>query len=199
MYNGLVELHHREVGGHATGKGGMVKTVERVFERVLWESRLLVVLAVITSLLVSLGVLFVTTVDVWYLLREAAQFANTNLPDEVRSPLRTNVIGSVVIVLDGYLLAVALLIFALGLYELFINKIEVAEGSMFAERLLLMRSFDDLKDRLAKIVILMLVVKFFEYALQMKYASPLDLLYLAVGILLIGAALWLTHQRSRGH
>ncbi len=176
-----------------------MKTVERVFERVLWESRLLVVLAVITSLLVSLGVLFVTTVDVWYLLREAAQFANTNLPDEVRGPLRTNVIGSVVIVLDGYLLAVALLIFALGLYELFINKIEVAEGSMFAERLLLMRSFDDLKDRLAKIVILMLVVKFFEYALQMKYASPLDLLYLAVGILLIGAALWLTHQRSRGH
>lgn len=100
-----------------------------------------------------------------------------------------------VIVVDGYLLAVALLIFALGLYELFVNKIEIAEGSAFAERLLLIRTFDDLKDRLAKVVLLMLVVKFFQQALQTKYASALDLLYLALGILLVAGALWLSHRR----
>jgi hypothetical protein len=49
-----------------------------------------------------------------------------------------------------------MLIFALGLYELFVSRIEIAEGSEFAERRLLIRSLDDLKDHLAKVVLLKL-------------------------------------------
>ena len=84
-----------------------------------------------------------------------------------RSPRRPGslsegtIVAHVVEVVDGYLLAAIMLIFALGLYELFVSRIEIAEGSEFAERLLLIRSLDDLKDRLAKVVLLILVVKFF--------------------------------------
>jgi hypothetical protein len=47
--------------------------------------------------------------------------------------------------------------------------------------------------------VLMLVIKFFQQALRQKYASPLDLLYLAIGVLLIGGALYLTHRRAAEH
>jgi uncharacterized membrane protein YqhA len=85
-----------------------------------------------------------------------------------------------------------MIIFALGLYELFIGKIEVIENSELASRLLLIRSLDDLKNRLAKVVFLILVVLYFERALEATVDSPLDLLYLAVGVFLIAAALYLT-------
>jgi hypothetical protein len=40
------------------------------------------------------------------------------------------------------------------------------------------------------------VVKFFEYALQLSFKTPLDLLYLSVGILLVSAALYLTKGKE---
>jgi uncharacterized membrane protein YqhA len=80
----------------------------------------------------------------------------------------------------------------MGLYELFISKIEVAENSELASRILLIRSIDDLKDRLAKVIFLVLIVKYFEYALHGSYTTPLELLQLAAGILLLAGALWLT-------
>jgi uncharacterized membrane protein YqhA len=81
---------------------------------------------------------------------------------------------------------------------LFINKIDIAEGSEFAKRLLLFHSLDDLKDRLAKVVLLILVVKFFQQALAQKYQNPQDLLYLAVGTLLVAVALRLAKGKSPG-
>ena len=87
------------------------------------------------------------------------------------------------------------LIFALGLYELFISRIDVAEGSEFAARLLLIRNLDDLKDRLAKVVLLILVVKFFEYALALHVERSLDLLWLGLGIALVATAVLLSHGK----
>jgi uncharacterized membrane protein YqhA len=105
-------------------------------------------------------------------------------------------VAHVVEVVDGYLLAAIMLIFALGLYELFVSRIEIAEGSEFAERLLLIRSLDDLKDRLAKVVLLILVVKFFEYAIALRIDRALDLLWLGLSIALVSAALVLGRGKS---
>ncbi len=102
-------------------------------------------------------------------------------------------------ILDGLLFATILLIFALGLYELFISKIEAAENSEFAARLLLIRSLDDLKERLAKLIFLILIVRYFEYSLEQKIDIPASLLYLAVGIALIAVALFLTRGRDDWH
>jgi uncharacterized membrane protein YqhA len=91
-----------------------------------------------------------------------------------------------------------MLIFALGLYELFVSRIDMAEGSEFAERLLLIRSLDDLKDRLAKVVLLILVVKFFEFALRLRVEHAIDLLWLGLGIALVAAAVAITQKKSKG-
>jgi uncharacterized membrane protein YqhA len=167
-----------------------LKPVERVFELILWNSRWVMVIPALISLVLAIGVLIVTTVDAVSLVGQMLGYAaQTN---EVRSSLRTQTISEVVAVVDGYLLAAILLIFALGLYELFINKIDAAEGSDVASRLLLIRSLDDLKNRLANVILVILIVKFFQQALNLKYAYPIDLLYLALGLVLIAGALYLS-------
>jgi uncharacterized membrane protein YqhA len=94
---------------------------------------------------------------------------------------------------DGYLLATVMLIFSLGLYELFISKIDMAVESESSSNVLLIRNLDDLKARLAKVILMILIVTFFEHVLGVDFRGPLDLLYLAGGIALIGLALYLTH------
>jgi len=174
-------------------------SLERRFESLLWNSRLIVLVAVIASLVVSGAMFYVATIDVIGLVSHLGAYADLHLAVDARAALRASTVTHVVEVVDGYLLAAIMLIFALGLYELFVSRIEVAEGSEFAARLLLIRSMDDLKDRLAKVVLLILVVKFFEYALQIQIRSPLDLLYLALGTLLVSGALWLSHSKAAAH
>ena len=170
---------------------------ERGFEIVLWNSRLLMLIAVVASLAVALAMFYVTTVDIVSLVPHLSHYHDLSLSADARVQLRGTIVAHVVEVVDGYLLAAIMLIFALGLYELFVSRIDIAEGSEFAERLLLIRSLDDLKDRLAKVVLLILVVKFFEYALQLSIDTALDLLWLGLGIALVSGALVLSHKTGK--
>lgn len=174
----------------------MLKTLEQFFERALWSSRLVVLVAVVASALVGIGIFFVSSVDVVQILGHLITYASPALSESQRDAIRADLIANVVEVVDGYLFGTIMLIFALGLYELFISKIDFVEGSELAARVLLIQSLDDLKDRLAKVVLLILVVKFFQYALKLKYQTPLDLLFLALGVLLISGALFLSHYKS---
>ena len=164
-----------------------------MFEKVLWESRFVVLTAVIASLLSSFAMFFMATVDAVYMLLHLLEYASPDLAVDVRNQLRSETVTHVVEIVDGYLLATVLLIFALGLYELFISKIDSAEGETVSGNVLVIHSLDDLKSRLAKVILMILVVKFFEHVSVMHYDTPLSLLYLAGGIALVGLALYLTH------
>jgi hypothetical protein len=59
-------------------------------------------------------------------------------------------------------------------------------------------SIDDLKSSLGKVILIILIVSFFEYSLNIHYKSVSDLLFLGIGILLISASLFLTHVHG-GH
>jgi uncharacterized membrane protein YqhA len=171
----------------------MMKKLEQGFERLLWDSRLVVLAAVVTSLLAALAMFYIATVDAVYMFSHLLEYASPALDVVERSEMRSTTITHVVEVVDGYLLATVLLIFALGLYELFISKIEAAEQSESASNVLLINSLDDLKNRLAKVILMILVVKFFEHAIGMRFNSPMDLLVLAGGISLVSLALYLSH------
>jgi uncharacterized membrane protein YqhA len=173
-----------------------MKTIERLFEGALWRSRYIVVVAVVASLLVAVGVLFMTTVDVVHLAGVVITYGDPALSTDARAALQLEVISDIIAAIDGYLLSAVLLIFALGLYELFVNKIDEAEGSEFARRLLLIRNLDDLKDRLARVILLILIVKFLQLALKVKYQTTQDLLFLSIGIILVGGAIYISHLRS---
>lgn len=171
--------------------------LEQKFENFLWGSRLSVLTAVIASLLSSLGMFYVITVDTVYMVSHLLEYAS--LDPGARLQLRAETITHVVELIDGYLLATVLLIFSLGLYELFISKIEAAESADNSSKVLFINSLDDLKARLAKVVLMILIVKFFEHALTMSFKTPLDLLLFSGGIALIGLALYLSHAGESKH
>ena len=166
---------------------------EKVFESFLWSSRFAVLVAVLASVAVGLGMFYVATVD----LPLRAITSYLNVPPDQREDIRTQIVTKVVEAIDGYLLATVMLIFAFGLYELFISRIDRIEKDD-RTRVLKIHSLDDLKHRLGQVVLLILVVKFFEGALAIKFNSLSDLLLLSVSILLIAIALYLTHKQTHG-
>jgi len=99
----------------------------------------------------------------------------------------------VVELVDGYLLAAFMLIFALGLYELFISDIDEARRSAASSRILVIDTLDDLKTKLAKVILMILIVRLFEHAVKLRPDNLVELVYLGGTIALVGLALWLTH------
>ena len=123
----------------------------------------------------------------------------SDMTTEARAEYRSGAVTHLVEIIDGYLLATVMLILSLGLYELLIHKIDAASDSEHQSSVLLITSLDDLKSRLAKVVLMILIVKFFEHALSMKFDTPLAMLEFAGGIALIGLALYLSHAGDHAH
>lgn len=176
-----------------------MKFLEQLFEGSLWNSRFVVLLAVAGSLLAGFAIFYMATVDVALLVQHASHYADADMTAEARKALHDSTVSHIVEVVDGYLLATVLLIFSLGLYELFISDINQAHGSKASSKILVIASLDDLKSRLAKVIIMILIVTLFEEALNMKVSAPIDLLYLGGSIALIALALYLTHGAEHGN
>jgi uncharacterized membrane protein YqhA len=171
----------------------MRRFIEGVFEAVLWNSRFVVVVAVVASIAAALGVFYVVTVDVYYAIVHLLDYASPTLSEAARQEIRNNTLTHVVEAVDGYLLATVLIIFALGLYELFVSDLDVARSSKAASKVLVIDTLDDLKNRLAKVILMILVVKLFENAVRTRMDTALELVYLGGAIALVGVALYLTH------
>jgi len=175
-----------------------MKFLESLFEGSLWNSRFVILAAVVGSLLAGFAIFYMATVDVVYLVIHTLHYADPDMAVEARKVLHDSTVTHIVEVVDGYLLATVMLIFSLGLYELFISDIDQAHGSKASSKILVINSLDDLKARLAKVIIMILIVTLFEQALNMKLTAPIDLLYLGGSIALIALALYLTHSAEHG-
>jgi uncharacterized membrane protein YqhA len=176
----------------------MMNFIEKLFEGALWNSRFVILFAVIGSLLAGFTIFYMATVDVVYLFNHALHYADLSMTAEARKVLHDSTVSHIVEVVDGYLLATVMLIFSLGLYELFISDIDQAHGSKASSKILVINNLDDLKSRLAKVILMILIVTLFEEALNMKLTSPLDLVYLGASIALIALALYLSHAAEHG-
>ena len=112
-----------------------MKLLETIFEGALWNSRFVIITAVIGSLLAGFAIFYMATVDVANLFMHAMHYADSGLTDEARKALHDSTVTHIVEVVDGYLLATVMLIFSLGLYELFISDIDQAHGSKASSKI----------------------------------------------------------------
>lgn len=180
----------------------MMKLFEGLFEGSMWNSRFVIILAVLGSLFAGFAIFYLATVDVFYLVQHALHYASSDLTDETRKALHDSTVSHIVEVVDGYLLGTVMLIFSLGLYELFISDIDQAHGTKASSKILVINNLDDLKSRLAKVILMIMIVTLFEESLRMKLTAPIDLLYLGGSIALVGLALYLSHAAEgagKGH
>ncbi len=164
--------------------------VEAVFENILWKSRFFVLFAVIFSMLGGIGLFVVASVDVWGVIVSIFDvYANHLHPEHFHEEIVSGLIGAI----DLYLMAIVLFIFGFGLYELFISDIDIAKQGA-ASKILEIHSLDELKDKLAKVIVMVLVVSFFQRVLHTSYSGALEMLYFSGSILLLSLALYFLHK-----
>ena len=119
-------------------------------------------------------------------------YIGNKLSEDTVSKIMSGIIGGI----DLYLIGIVLMIFSFGIYELFISKIDVARETDELQ-ILEVRSLDQLKDKILKLIVVVLVVSFFKRVMAMNVTSVTELLYLAIAILLISASGYLlrsTHE-----
>lgn len=108
--------------------------------------------------------------------------------------LQVTLLTSIVSAIDFFLIATVLLIFGVGLYELFISQIDFLERSQ--GNVLLVHSLDQLKTKLVKVILMILIVTFFKYAIHFRYKDVLNLLYLAAGTLLLSLSIYFSNKKE---
>lgn len=169
-----------------------VNLLERVFEGTLWRSRFVTLSAVIFGVVGGLLLFLVASIDIIKAVGITLEYyTGADKIANFHGELLALIIGAV----DFYLIGIVLLIFGFGIYELFVSEVDEATDSHVYNALRI-SSLDELKSKIIKVVIIVLVVFFFEKALEMKFTAPLDLLLLAVGIFLLALTTYFLHKHD---
>jgi len=160
--------------------------LEKLFEGAIWNSRFIVLLAVIFGLMGAFILFIVASMDIWgvgvYTFNTIITHAH---PEDFHEDVVAGIIGAV----DLYLIAVVMFIFSFGLYELFISDIDQAAGKN-GSKLLAIHSLDQLKDKIAKVIVMVLVVNFFQRVLHTNFTTALEMLYFALAIAALAVGLY---------
>ncbi|HEY4485398.1 MAG TPA: YqhA family protein [Nitrospiria bacterium] len=172
-----------------------------VFEGVIWQSRLIIVLAVVASLLTAVMTSVMAAMDIFKLAYGWVQHLfQGNYFMAADTDFRVKLVAQAISGITDFLLSMLLFILAWGLYELFISKLSHSESTVqSSSNILVIRTLDDLKDRMIKVVMLILVVLFFDHAMQVTIENAASFLYLGGGILMVAMALFLSQKSNADH
>ena len=164
--------------------------LEKIFESLLVKSRIVTILPVIFGLVGAFVLFFIASYDVLKVILYTYQYF---FSAGIKIDLHEDVVALIIGAVDLYLMALVLFIFSFGVYELFISEIEEFKQTK-QSKVLEVHSLDQLKDKLAKVIIMVLVVNFFQRVLQMKFATPTDMAFLAGYILALCVGLYFLHK-----
>jgi len=159
------------------------------FESILWNLRYVVILAVILSVLASITLFIIGSWDILHSIVFKNPLTNESINNN--NDLLFKIISSI----DMFLIGIVLLIFGFGVYELFISEIDIAKDKFSST--LKISTLDQLKNKIIKVVIIVLIVKFFEKILKLtpNFNTPQDLLLLSVSILAICLGFYLINKK----
>ena len=87
---------------------------------------------------------------------------------------------SLIELVDNFLIAIALLIFSVSMYELFVGKLSLPDW-------MLAHNLHELKTKLSSVIVLVMAVKFLEHLVEWK--NPSDSLFFAIAVSLVAATL----------
>jgi len=167
------------------------KWLDSTFEPFIWLSRHVAIISVLVSFLVSI---------IWFIA--SIKKLCTLILKAFKNGLATEaLISDSVLVIDAALMAAIFMIIAFGIYDLFISKIDPidSDGQRAKGKILRIKDIDELKSKLTKVILLVLIVKIFSAALIMEFTSSISLVHLGLVILLIAAAIFLSHSSIHIH
>ena len=150
--------------------------MKKTLERLLVGSRWLIVVPVV-ALLVGAGYFaFLAVYDV------LIGITRKDTADGISEVLQA---------VDAGLLCAIFVIVSLGLYELFIGRLDRADDKPLASALEV-GDLDGLEDRLGKAILLVLMIRYFDFVASIDIQAGLDLLMYAGGVALLGLTLFLS-------
>jgi|TARA_B100002052_G_scaffold208371_1_gene190445 uncharacterized membrane protein YqhA len=160
------------------------------FEKLLWSVRYITILAVILSIIAAFTLIILGSWDIV----EAVIFYNPLLDESISN--NNDLLFKIISAIDLFLIGIVLLIFGFGIYELFVSEIDFANAK-FTESTLKIRDLDQLKNKIIKVVIIVLIVKFFEKVLKFSenFTTPMDILYFGLSILSICIGYYLINRK----
>jgi len=156
---------------------GKSRSVELFFEAVIWNFRFFILIPVVFSLLSALRLIAIGTMDIWAGL---AIVINHKDPEGI---MTIKTVAYIIGGIDYYLIGIVLLIFAFGIYELFISEIEIRH--LDSSRILRSDSLEELKDKLVSVIVVALIVSLFKQMIGIEIGNLSDVIYTALAILLI--------------
>jgi len=164
--------------------------MENKFEKFLWNFRYITILAVILSILSAFTLIVIASWDII----EAVIFYNPLFDTSIGS--NNELLFKLISAIDLFLIGIVLLIFGFGIYELFVSEIDFANAK-FSESTLKIRDLDQLKNKIIKVIIIVLIVKFFEKVLKFSenFTTPMDILYFGLSILSICVGYYLINRK----
>tara|TARA_X000000950_G_scaffold87229_3_gene109890 strand:- start:900 stop:1397 length:498 start_codon:yes stop_codon:yes gene_type:complete len=160
------------------------------FENALWSTRFIVLISVVLSIISSIILFLLGGWDIIQAIIYKNPLLNNDI--ETNNELLFNIISSI----DLFLIGIVLLIFGFGVYELFISEINFAKDK-FADSTLKINSLDQLKNKIIKVIIIVLIVKFFEKVLKLShnFTTPNDLILFSLSILAICIGYFLINRK----
>ena len=161
--------------------------LERVFESALWKIRFVVLFAVICSAVACIALFLLGSYEIAHAILNVFHKGIDDL-QTVHQELLIHFIAAI----DLYLIGVVLLIFSFGIYELFISKIDIARDDKDIT-ILEIEDLDELKNKIIKVIIMVLIVSFFEKILTLgsEFDKPIEMLYFALSILALSVGVYL--------
>ena len=161
--------------------------MEKMFEGGLWASRFIVLLAVIFGLVGAIVLFVVASVDVYDTVKMVISTYMNHLHPE---HFHEDVVGGIIGAVDLYLIGVVMILFSFGLYELFISDIDPAKDDEKENKILAIHSLDQLKDKISKVIVMVLVVGFFQKVGHTEYNGAIEMLYFALSITAVAVGLY---------
>jgi len=138
--------------------------------RFLERSKSLVLIAVVFSLLASVAAFLLGSVKTVYTI-------SALVASHGKDPLAAI---ALIELMDTFLIATALFIFSVGLYELFIGDLDLPDW-------LEIHNLHDLKAKLGSVVVLVMAVTFLKHLVEWK--DPLGTMYFAIAVGVVAASL----------
>ena len=162
---------------------GKLKKLEFGFEAIIWNFRYFILVPVIFSLMSALRFFIIGTFDIWSGL--ILNFDHNEPAGKNTLKIVSYIIGGI----DYYLIGIVLLIFAFGIYELFISEIEIKHQDNSS--ILQSNSLEELKGKLVNVIVVALIVSLFKQMLNLGINQVTDVIYFAAAILLISISQYL--------
>lgn len=171
----------------------MFNKVEGILEGFFWNFKFIILLSSFGFVITSAITLLMGTLETFVV---GQLFVDNLLHHGIHfeKAIYNEILTTTIVVIDDFLLGIVLFIFGVGVYDLFISRLDPADKQEdIRADWLVFGSIEELKAVLAQVILMIIIVNLLKYVVEVKFTTSLDILYLGITIMLVALAIKLSY------